>query len=257
MEKLNIGLVNYLISNKLKNSYFNKNLIGESKIGLDKLLDKISNSEILQLEFKIFNNLENKEISDDLMASRYIDNNIRLLEVYDKEEVLAEHNKLNFIVDDEMESIPESKLKLYESIHNLIFESLKNHNEVNVDSLHESFSYVLSHIKKPKTTKTIQEHTEINDEVVELAINKFNEKYKNLNEDEKFLIKTLTTSTLEEKKEMLETYKTEILEILNKHENENIKESIEKAKNKINKMVFNENDVESNIISLFEFKKEI
>lgn len=257
MKKTNIGLINYVVFNNIKNNYFGNKIVSESKIGLSNLLNTISNSKILQLEFKIYNNLENKEISDDIMASRYIDNNIRLLEVYDKNEVLEEHKLLNGFKDISIDEIPQDKITLYENIDSLIMESLKNPNDVNVDILHESFSHVLSHIKKPKTNKEINGSIEYPEHVVELAINKFNDKYNTLSEDEKLLFKMLTTSTANEKKEILENYKIEILDILNKHENSNMKESIDKAISKINKMEFDEVNIDSDIISLFEFKKEL
>lgn len=257
MDKMNIGLINYIVSSKLKNNYLNGNVVSESKLSIDKLFETILNSKILQLEFKIYNNLEFKEIEDDIMASRYIDNNLRLLEVYDKDEVLEEHKILENFKSVSLENIPKQKIELYKSINNLIMESLKNPNDVDVDTLHESFSHVLSHIKKPKQSNLISEDFDYTEDIIEIAINKFNDKYSNMSEDEKLLFKTLTTSTLEEKEELLESYKVEILDILEKHNSDNIKESIDKAKQKISEMVFSENDVDTNIISLFEFKKEL
>ena len=82
MKNTNIGIANLVISNKLKESYFNNNLIEESKKLTTDFLDIVKSSPILQLEFKVFNNLDNKVIENDLIATRYIDSNIKLFEIY-------------------------------------------------------------------------------------------------------------------------------------------------------------------------------
>jgi len=78
MKNINIGIVNLMISNKLKDSYFTNTLIEESKKATLDFFNVVKNSPILQLEFNVFNNLENKHIGDDLAATRYIDSNIKL-----------------------------------------------------------------------------------------------------------------------------------------------------------------------------------
>lgn len=255
MENINIGIVNLVVSKKLKDAYFSNTLIEESKQYMNEFFNIIKNSPILQLEFKIFNNIETKHIENDVAATRYIDNNVKLFEVYTLSEIEREHEKLKqFIVEDV--KVDDDRVKLYIAINNLIKESLSNYENIDVDIIHESFEYVLNHIKKPKVDEK-HPHNLINEDVIEIAINKFNEKYSSLNEDEKSLLLKLIKSTPEEKETLLEEYKNENLAILEGMNKDNIKESLTKAIQKIKEMSFSPNTVDDDIISLFELKKGV
>jgi len=260
MENINIGVVNLVISNKLKDSYFNNNLIGESKAIAFDFFDVMKKSPLLQLEFKVFNNIENKHIESDLAATRYIDNNIKLFEVYTIEEIEREHEKLIPLIEaDLFNLLPENyshKYNLYCAIDNLIKESLIDYDKVDVDDIHESFTVVLNHIKTPKNliTENVDIKDEINDDIIEIAINKFNEKYFSLNEGDRNLFLQLIKSTDNEKLELLETYKTESIALLENVNNTNSKDGIAKAIQKINEMSYKKDSVDDDIISLYELK---
>ena len=274
MKNVNIGIVNYIISNKLKESYFNKNLIEESKKLTYDVFDVIKKSPILQLEFKVFDNIENKHIENELIASRYIDNNIKLFEVYTNEEITSERKKLNEFIIGERVSLDNPKVILYNAIDTLIKESLNDYDKINVDKIHELFTIVLNHIKEPKNRLdenvtwndldnnqinqlNITQCESINSEVIEIAIDKFNEKYSNLNEDDNKLFKKLIKSTDKEKEVILEEYKAESLLILENINKDSVKENIARAIQKIKEMKYNKNNADDDIISLHELKKEL
>lgn len=257
MENINIGIVNLVVSKKLKDAYFGNTLIEESKKVTEDFFSVVKNSPILQLEFKVFNNIETKHIENDLTASRYIDNNIKLFEVYTNREIESEHEKLRPFLTEDVQ-VDDHRVQLYIAINNLIKESLNNYEDINVDNIHESFEIVLNHIKKPKMDEN--ENSElnfINEDVIEIAVNKFNEKYESLAEDDKNLLLTLIKSTPEEKESLLETYKNESLSILEGVKKESIKDNITKAVQKIKEMAFNPQTVDDDIISLHELKKGI
>jgi len=264
MENVNIGIANLIISNKLKESYFNNNLIVESKKLAKDFFDVVKQSPVLQLEFKVFNNIENKHIENEQAATRYIDNNIKLFEIYTNEEIGEEQVKLHkFLTEDVISTINEAeydldRINLYNAIETLINESLSYGNDVDVDEIHEAFTTVLNHIQKPK--KNLVENLdidEINEEVLEIAVGKFNEKYSGLEENDKNLVNSLIKADNSEKETLLETYKTETLEILNEIQDDTTKENIEKAIKKIHEMNYDEKTVDDNIIELHELKKEL
>jgi len=255
MKNINIGIVNFMISNKLKESYFDSKLLGESKKQTFDFYSIVKNSPILQLEFKVFSGIENKFIDNELTASRYIDNSIKLFEVYTIDEINAERKKLKPFITEA--TIPmNSKIALYNAIDNLITESLCNYDEIDVDIVHESFTLVLNHIKEPKT-KLIEsvEHEGINDDIIEMAVDKFNSKYKSLDESDRSLFNKLTKSTNEEKQALLEEYKNENLLILEKLNKNNVEDNISKTIQKIKEMKYKKTDVEDDIIKLHELKK--
>jgi hypothetical protein len=268
MKNTNIGIANLVISNKLKESYFNDKLIGESKKLTADFLDVVKSSPILQLEFKVFDNLENKCIENEATATRYIDNNIKLFEVYTIDEIDAEREKLNEFLDNGVTLTSENallnpdKIELYEAIDNLIRESLNDYDKIDVDNIHESFEIVLNHIKTPKNQEISesQELKYVDEDVIEIAINKFNEKYESLNEDDKNLLKKLIKSNDKEKQELFEEYRVESLNILERVEGVKTSEDKEKIANairKIKEMKFNSKTIDDDIVKLYGFKKEL
>jgi hypothetical protein len=259
MKNTNIGIANLVISNKLKESYFNDNLIEESKkLTLD-FFNIVKNSPILQLEFKVFNNIENKHIDNDLVATRYIDNNIRLFEVYTIAEIDAEREKLNAFIDEGRVPIDDYKVQLYNAIDNLIKESLNDYSKIDVDNIHESFTFVLNHVKEPKhmEAQLVENVEDVNEEIVEIAVDKFNQKYESLNEDDKNLLQLLIKSNDKEKEQLLESFKSESLTILEGINKDTVKENILKAIQKIKEMKYNKANVVDDIISLHELKRDL
>lgn len=254
MKNLNIGVANLIVSNSLKNTYLDESVVQESKQGTADLFKIVKNSPILQLEFKVFNNIENKFIESDTLAPRYVDKNIQLFEVYTLEELNEEHLKLKSFVSDDI-IVEDTRIKLYNSIQYLIEESLKVSDEVDVDLIHESFSTVLEHVKKPKKIEEVDISDNVNERVVEIAIDKFNEKYSTLNEDELSLFKKLVNSTDSEKEDLFEEYKENGIKLLKKLNEESNSAKVTQSINKIVEMKYDSKDADNNIISLFELKQ--
>lgn len=257
MKNINIGIVNLLVSTKLKDAYFNSILIEESKVMTNDFLDVIKNSPLLQLEFKVFNSIENKIIESEILAKDYIDEQIKLFEIYTIEEIDTEREKLIQFVSENV--LPDdNKINLYQAIDNLINETLESPQNKDIDKMHESLVLVLEHIRTPK--KALLENIDvelINEDIIEIGVRKFNEKYKELNEGDKDLLKKLIKLSDKEKESLLESMKSENLTILNGVDKKNAKDNIEKAINKINEMIYDKKDVDDNIIGLHELKKEL
>jgi len=257
MKNVNIGIANLIISNKLNESYINNKSIEESKKIAFNFLEVVKNSPILQLEFRVFNSIDGKVIESEVLAKDYIDEQIKLFEVFTIEEIDAEREKLKqFIVE---ETQPDNdKVKLYKAIDTVINETLESYENTDIDKMHDAFVLVLEHVRTPK--KALLENVDVeplNEDVIEIAVGKFNEKYESLDESDKDLLKTLIKATTKEKKALLETYKTETLAILEGIDKENVQDNITKAIQKIKEMAYDRKNVDDNIIGLHEFKKEL
>lgn len=261
METINIGVANLVLSNLLKESYFNDEFLVENKQNTSKFIDLVKKSPILQLEFKVFDNLENKHIDNDILATRYIDNNVKLFEVYTLEEIENENRKFEKFLDSKTlnENLVNSnndKINLYNAIGVLIKESLKVSDEIDVDLLHESFNIVLDHIKKVKINEGEQIEDPINESILEIAVNKYNEKYTPiLSEGDRELIKLLINSTPEEKKELFEEYKRENIKLLNSLEEAKYSDKVQKTIKKIDEMSYDREKIDDSIIDLHELKQ--
>jgi len=260
MKNTNIGIINMIIETNLKESYFNKELLTEIKENVDKLLNTIKDSPILQLEHQVFNNLNSKHIENELLATRYIDNNIKLFEIYTIDEINTENEKLkNILPINENQLSNKENVDFFNAVDILIKESVRHPSKVNINLQHESFGIVLKHIQKPKEKIIESDDLKmINEDVIEIAVAKFNEKYEKLNENEKQLFQKLIKTSDLEKKELLETYKKDTLNILEKNQDkEHVKENITKAIKKINEMEYKEDNVISDIIDLHELKTKL
>ena len=220
-------------------------------------LEVVKNSPILQLEFRVFNSIDGKVIESEVLAKDYIDEQIKLFEVFTIEEIDAEREKLKQFIAEETQP-DNDKVKLYEAIDTVINETLESYENTDIDKMHDAFVLVLEHVRTPK--KALLENVDVeplNEDVIEIAVGKFNEKYESLDESDKDLLKTLIKASTKEKKALLETYKTETLTILEGIDKDNVQDNIAKAIEKIKEMVYAEKNVDDNIIGLHDFKKEL
>jgi len=257
MKNVNIGIANLIISNKLNESYINNKSIEESKKIAFNFLEVVKNSPILQLEFRVFNSIDGKVIESEVLAKDYIDEQIKLFEVFTIEEIDAEREKLKQFIAEETQP-DNDKVKLYEAIDTVINETLESYENTDIDKMHDAFVLVLEHVRTPK--KALLENVDVeplNEDVIEIAVGKFNEKYESLDESDKDLLKTLIKATTKEKKALLETYKTDTLAILEGIDKEKVQDNIAKAIQKIKEMAYDRKNVDDNIIGLHEFKKEL
>ena len=171
MKTINIGVANLIVSNLLKESYFTNASLTESKGIASKFVDAVKSSPLLQLEFKVFDLLENKHIENDERASRFLSKNIMVFETYTIEELEEENAKIQSFINENQEGLDKKRLELYTAIGSLIEESIKAPEKVDIDLLHESSEFVLSHIKTPKNETVETEDKEfINETVVEIAV---------------------------------------------------------------------------------------
>ena len=259
--KNNIGIIKAFISNRLKNDFVKTGSLNESKELTNSFYSIIKNSPILKTQLNVFNNLENKSINNDVIATRYIDENISIFNRFTKEEVLNENKKLENYQIDGFEC---NNSKLYESIFNLILHNTKSDDLPNVDQIHESFVIVLDHIKTEKN-EIINESNGIDfnyihfssEEVIGLALKKFNEKYNNLDESERKILYAMTFGDDSEKQNVFESLKSESLELLENVDKHGIQDKINETIERINSMKFSNEDCIKNTISLYELKKNL
>lgn len=262
INKINTGLVKMIILENLNESLLNEKSLNILKETVSKFCNVVNDSPLLQLEYRLFENLENvKNIDNDIIATRYIDNNIKLFEKYSIDEINNEHKKLlEFIDVNNTYNIDVNKIKINESIYNLIIESNKLNVTPNIDLLHESFITVLNYLKDNKNNIIINENnddTSLNNSIVEIAISKFNDKFNKLDENDKDLFKILTKSSKEEKKSIFEKYKSDIKITLENINNDEIKDRINESINKIDKMEYNNKTINDDIITLFELNNAL
>jgi hypothetical protein len=247
---------------KIKNAF--NGILVESFVG-DKESNKnifktyiktIRENEALKTQFLVYNNIENKIEENEFKANLFLQENIALLNKFSKKEILEANKKLAKSISIENESY--EKQELHENLSELIF--LKK-SANNIDAIVETTSNIIIHMKNNKL-KLVKEAIELpNSMLSTIMVEKYNERYSSLDENEKEILKVLIESTDDQKQEVYKKTLKECVDLIN----ENLKEADLNAKDKLlqvkekllnDNIVVNENFFK-NISKLVELKNSL
>jgi hypothetical protein len=209
----------------------------EKKNLLKKYVKTLKESDILKTQFLVYDNLEKLVETDQFLANLILNENLNLLKKFNSKDILKENKKLISLsreVEDSLNSEYDSKISdLHESFSNLIFIK-KNPNTINEISINTK--KVLGYI-------TTNQHEEINEGfdvpnsmLASILVEKYNEKYSDLDETEKKVIKLIIESTNEEKIEYYKNIKNECIDLIDlklKESDIETKDSLLKVKDKL------------------------
>lgn len=254
---INIGYIKECLNKKITSSLLNEDvdLIDDN---INNFITIISESEILKTEYDIFESILNNRITSEVVASRFIDKTISLMENYTIDQIDKEHEKLNKINIKDV-SLDESKSKIIKNIINLIYESNKSNNFVNINLLYESYTNILDYITKEKTLKNTNNNININETILNIALDKFNKKYSNLNENDINILKKITSSNYSEKIILFEEFKNNNIKILSEtlvlDKDQNNIDKYNKAIEKINNITISESNIDNEIIKQYDLSK--
>ena len=215
---------------KIKNAF--NGILVESFVG-DKESNKnifktyiktIRENEALKTQFLVYNNIENKIEENELKANLFLQENIALLNKFSKKDLLEANMKLAKSISIENESY--EKQELHENLSELIF--LKKTSK-NIDAIVEATSKIIIHMKNNKL-KLVKEAIELpNSMLSTIMVEKYNERYSTLDENEKEILKVLIESTDDQKQEVYKKTLKECIDLIN----ENLKEADLNAKDKL------------------------
>lgn len=184
----------------------------------------IRENEALKTQFLVYNNIENKIEENELKANLFLQENIALLNKFSKKDLLEANQKLANSISIENESY--EKQELHENLSELIF--LKKTSK-NIDAIVEATSKILIHMKNNKL-KLVKEAIELpNSMLSTIMVEKYNERYSTLDENEKEILKVLIESTDDQKQEVYKKTLKECIDLIN----ENLKEADLNAKDKL------------------------
>jgi hypothetical protein len=248
---------------KIKNT-FNDILaeaISEKNINKKKIFKEyvklLKEDDILRTQFNVFSDIETMIEENQFKASEKIKKHVDRLSKFNKKSISESNSKLIKLLKDKSLQNNYKNSDLHETISNLIFTE-----DINgfVDSLNEAIEYV-----KGNSPKNIIETSGIPNSLLStIAVGKFNDKYGELEESYKVIIKTLVES---DDKGKLGLYNSLVLECISliddklkgeyRGEEVSIKEALLNAKTKLKvKEVVNE-AFESEIIKLIDFKNNL
>lgn len=172
-----------------------------------KYINKINENEILKTQFLVYTNIEKKVEPNQKKAEMFVNECINLFSKYKKKDILDANEKLSKILP-----LIESEFKvpdLYEHITSLILTEKK---ASTIDTIVDATSKIVDYIVNNKENVVSEQINLPNSTVSAIMVQKYNDKYSDLDEHEKKILKVLIDSTDDEKKEV---YKDTIRECIN------------------------------------------
>ena len=216
---------------KIKNAY--NEILVESVVTKNKdkkdlfksYVKTIKENEALKNQFLVYNIIENKVEINESKAKAFVDECMNIISKYNTKDILKANNKLVENIVFEKDSDYDKK-ELHENIATLIFTSKT---PKNIDAIVEAKSYIVNYIMNNKE-KQVSEGGELPNSMLSVIIvDKYNERYSDLDESEKEILKTLIDSDDTKKKEVYSKTIRECIDLID----EKLKESSLDAKDKL------------------------
>lgn len=229
---------------------------------LKKYVKTLKESEILKTQFLVYENIENAIEADQFTANLIISENLTLLDKYSKKDLIKENQKLlslsEEIADNVNESYDEKLQSLHESISNLIFMG-KNASTINEAT--KNRKAVLDFINTNKAKVVEETYNVPNSMLSSILVEKYNERYSELTETEKEVIKVLIESDDNQKLDLYTKITRECIDLIDSKLTESdldTKDRLLKVKDKLlrGNIELNE-DFSKNISKLVDLKETL
>jgi hypothetical protein len=181
-----------------------------------KYVKLINESEILKTQFLVYSNIETMVKGDPLIMNLSITENLRLLEKFTIKDIINENQKLlklSNIIKENIDKPYDTKLtELHESISKII---CTKRTPNNIKLISESINNIVKYVQDNKPMETINEVELPNSMLTSLLVDKYNEKYSNISESDRKIIKTLINSTDSQKEEVYSDTIRECIDLVN------------------------------------------
>jgi hypothetical protein len=224
-----------------------------------KYIKALKESNILKTQFLVYENIENVIENDQFSANLIVNENISLLNKFNKKDILKENEKLVSLSEDVkgrlQENYDEKLSNLHESISNLVF---LNKNTRTVNEIAKNIKNVLDYITTNKEKVVNESYDVPNSMLSSILVEKYNERYSELTESAKEALKVLIESTDKEKIEVYNKINRECLDLIDLKLVESdldTKDRLLKVKDKLLRDIIEINeDFPKNISKLVELK---
>lgn len=252
---------------KIKNAFYD--ILTESIIKKDankkaiftQYLKAIRENKILKTEFLVYTNLEDKSEINEFKANNFVKSNIDFLRGFSKDEIEKANESLIEKLGKYKKKIEkpyDSKItKLHENITKLLF--TKN-NPKTINTINETIDNIVEYIQENKPKEIIKENLVSTNALTSVVLRKFNEKYADLTEDERNLLKALIAPNDQVKEEEHKKIVTECITLIDSKLNENdfeTKDKLLKVKDKLLQNTYNSKTYANDINKLIVLKTDL
>jgi hypothetical protein len=258
---MNFGTIKDIFASQLVESQISGDEKGKNLY--KKFIKLMTEDEILKSQFIVYKNIENKYFDSEVNASEYVKENISALKRYSIEDIEKSNKKLITLLESNgVELTPESYRKLHKSIHTLVSEEKS---ATNVNKIHESFETVKDWLMVEKTRQEKSDYVKegVDPKVfLELVVEKYNEKYSELSEEEKEIVRVLREGDDSSMESLMKKLVKESVTLINNHlqeygDNLGMKEKLLEAKDVIYGMVDNDDSFGEKVLKLLELKNNL
>jgi len=229
-----------------------------------KYVKTVKESEILKTQFLVVSNIENKIESNREKATQFVKENIDLFSKFDKKKMIELNENLSSFITSSnkgdllKEDIDYNHKNLHQNISTLIF-TKKTPN--NIDTIVDATTEVVDYILNNKTKEIVEAYELPSSLLANIMVDKYNERYADLDESEKRILKVLIESTDEEKKELYSLTIRECIDLINEKLSDSdleVKDKLLRVKDKLlNDKQSVIEDFNKNISKLIELKDNL
>ena len=219
----------------------------------------IKKNKILKEQFLVFSNIENKSEPDRVKAKEYVQANIDAIKKYSVKDITEANSKLggSILFEQEISQSNNPLSELHKNITKLIF---TENTLDNIDTLLDAMDFVVEYIAKNKAKEIKESKFLPNSVLTSLTVEKFNEEYESLTEDEVKVFKTAIESNDESKKELLKTLTRECINLVDEHISESdmdTKEKLLMTKDRLLQIEYIEESFITDISKLITLKSDL
>ena len=263
---MNFGTLKDIFVEKLIESYSSEDNLGKDLY--KKFLNTLKESETLKTTFILFKNIETKTLNSEISANEYLKESISIFDKFRGEKSLSsEIIKLTSLLESNNIDFKNKEVKpIHRDLQNLLTTKKSIHT---LDKLQESkdnlVSWLVSEkeiIKETEEEKYIKKNVDPK-KFLSIAVEKFNQKYKDsLTEEEKNILKVLRENNEQKTKTLVSELVKETISLVNQHldkhaENVTIKSKLLETKDVIYRMSENNDSFSDKILKLYELKKNL
>lgn len=263
---MNFGTLKDIFVEKLIESYTSNDDKGKKLY--KNFLKTLKESETLKTAFIVFKNIENKTIESEVSANEYLKESVSVFDKFrGKKSLNSEIEKLTTLLESQGVEYKHLKPKtLHRDLQNLI---TAPKNVYTLDKLQEAKSNVVNWLLTDKNVITESEEDQYLRKDIDpkkflsIAVNKFNDKYKDsLTEEEKNILKVLRENNEEKTKTLVSDLVRETISLVNQYLEENtdnvtLKSKLLETKDAIYRMAEDNNGFRQNVLKLYQLKDSL
>jgi len=241
-----------LIEGILKKSDKNKKIF-------QSYIKALKEDKILKTQYLVYKNLESKVEPDLNMAIDYVNENISLLKSFSPKQIIEANKKLVKLLGEFKKMLDEKYDEKLEKLHENI-SYLVTHKNTNINATFNRKKQIAEYIIIPKSKELISENIVPTKVLCDIAIRRFNEKYSDLTENEKSLIKVIIESDSENQTIFFKNIKNTCIKLIDENlKNADIetKEKLLTVKDKLLNLEFNKETFSESAIKLINLANDL